>query len=92
MKTKNKNCECFLKHFELQANWMSFTENGVKTKLMPYTLNHEEDKIRFNYCPVCGVEVRDIQIIETNDIQFKVELKAIDNNELLKERQNKHPF
>jgi hypothetical protein len=67
MEVKNKRCECFLKHFKESATWHSFTEDGVKTLIMPCISLASGLKIRFNFCPICGEQVRDIQLIEKSN-------------------------
>ncbi len=40
---------------------MGFNDNGEKTLVMPYFLNYNNQKIRYNFCPICGENVRDIE-------------------------------
>lgn len=59
--TNNKRCECFEKHITNDCMWMSTTNVGEKTLLMPYFLNKVGKMMRFNFCPICGENVRDIE-------------------------------
>lgn len=58
-------CECFNK-IKTSFSWMSFNnDNNVKVLCMPHIAINEA-KLRVNHCPVCGGDVRGIQILESN--------------------------
>jgi uncharacterized protein with PIN domain len=59
--TNNKRCNCFEKHIANSCMWMRTTDVKKPILLMPYFLNNKEVMIRFNFCPICGQEVRDIE-------------------------------
>jgi hypothetical protein len=59
--TNNKRCDCFEKHIANKCDWMSFVDNGQTTLVMPHYVNRNAEKIRYNFCPICGENVRDIE-------------------------------
>lgn len=59
--TNNKRCDCFEKHIANECDWMGFVDNGQTTLVMPYFQNKEGKMMRFNFCPICGENVRDIE-------------------------------
>lgn len=45
--------------------WFSYDDDvGKKVYLMPCLIDNMGQRIRVNYCPVCGEGVRSIEIIE----------------------------
>lgn len=59
--TNNKRCDCFAEHIANECEWMGFVDNGQTTLVMPHFLTPETEKIRYNFCPICGENVRDIE-------------------------------
>ena len=59
--TNNKRCECFQNHVANNCMWMRTADIENPILLMPYFLNQDNEMIRYNYCPVCGENVRDIE-------------------------------
>lgn len=59
--TNNKRCFCFEKHIANECDWMGFVDNGQTTLVMPYYTDKNDKKIRYNFCHICGENVRDIE-------------------------------
>jgi hypothetical protein len=59
--TNNKRCDCFEKHVANDCVWLGFNDNGKTTLVLPFFLNCNDKKIRYNFCPICGENVRDIE-------------------------------
>jgi hypothetical protein len=59
--TNNKRCECFEKHIANDCVWMDFNDNGQITLVMPHYFNCNNEMIRYNFCPICGENVRDVE-------------------------------
>jgi hypothetical protein len=60
-------CDAFAKHAK-HFDWMSFNDdNGQNILVMPHILitnhtNNSTERLRVNYCPTCGHNVRAVQI------------------------------
>jgi hypothetical protein len=61
IKTTNAKCECFQSHVANNCMWMRTTDIENPILLMPYFLKQNNEMIRYNYCPVCGVETRNLE-------------------------------
>jgi hypothetical protein len=59
---KNICCNEFQKLLH-NFGWFSLPAEGGDKLCMPYMYNTLNEKIRVNNCPVCGANVRDIQIV-----------------------------
>ena len=40
---------------------MDFNDNGQTTLVMPHYFNCNYEMIRYNFCPICGEDVRDVE-------------------------------
>ena len=65
MKLSIECCESFVQIIP-QLTWMSFTrdEDGEKIYVMPTLRGSDNNRYRINHCPVCGAEVRSIEITD----------------------------
>jgi hypothetical protein len=69
-------CDAFqktAKHFD----WMSFNDdNGQNILVMPHILINnnyvDTERLRVNYCPTCGHNVRDIQLPRKQFNNFQI--------------------
>jgi hypothetical protein len=61
IQTTNGKCECFQNHVANTCMWMRTTDIENPILLMPYFLNQNNEMIRYNNCPVCGVETRNLE-------------------------------
>jgi len=58
---KDKHCCESFKHFIPLFNWMTYNLEGAKY-IMPHIIVNDNYKLRVNYCPSCGAEIRDIEL------------------------------
>ena len=61
---KDKHCCESFKDFIPLLNWFAYDDIGVKIYVMPYMQIEQSNKLRVNYCPSCGTEIRDIELTE----------------------------
>ena len=60
---KDKYCCESFKDFIPLFNWMTYNLEGAKY-IMPHIIVNDNYKLRVNYCPSCGTEIRDIELTE----------------------------
>lgn len=59
--TNNKRCDCFAEHVANSSMWMASIHIEDKILRLPYFINKNYKLIRYNFCPICGENVRDIE-------------------------------
>jgi len=62
-----KYCCNYFPKIAIRFAWFSYLDGkGGKVFLMPCLYDNEEQRIRVNHCPVCGADVRSIEIPEND--------------------------